>query len=337
MTNREARYRLHIGIFIAALAAMAGVFFALQSLLTPPIEMTRFRNSLLASVGQSADFDWNAGQPPADFRQESLPAPAAFREIADLGRQQDTVRAMNALVEHLRARPKRRGPIQSDTLETYRIIRAEGRGYCADYTQVFNALAYTAALPVREWGMSFDRFSGDGHAFSEVYDRDAGQWIFVDPMHGFFVRDRASGRPLSVLDFRQRLLDLDSFDSLEIVPIGNAFMFDSPREAYEYYRAGVDQFYLWFGNDVLSYDEHLLVRLLGPISRPLEQLAAILAGVHPKIRILPTASNRDEIDDLFALRTRVIALTAAAALLGMVVLAQAVWLIRERRRRARTA
>jgi len=320
-----------LSLGVVALAAVLGM---LAAQLTPPTEMTRFRNSLIASVGAPTDFVWAPDQAPPEFRQESLPAPAQLLRAADAHREADAVGTMQALVQHLRSLPKRRGPIQSNTLEAYRIIRAEGRGYCADYTQVFNGLAHAATLPVREWGMSFDRFSGDGHAFSEVYDTDSGQWVFVDPMHGFFVRDRATERPLSVLAFRERLATGTASASIEVVPIGDAFMFDSGQEAIEYYRAGADQFYLWFGNDVFSYDNHVLVRLLGPVSRPLEQLAAIFSGVHPTIRILPTATNQSEIDALFALRFRTIALIVTAGVLGVLILVQLVRLVLAGRRRS---
>lgn len=335
MNNAVTRYILNLRGLIIGIVAMVAVLGVLAALLTPPIEMTRFRNSLLASVGEPAEFDWTADSPPVGFRQESLPAPTPLHDVAAVSSERDAASAMQILVEHLRIRPKRRGPIQSNTLEAYRIIREEGRGYCADYTQVFNGLAHAASLPVREWGMSFDRFSGDGHAFSEVYDHETGRWIFVDPMHGFFVRDRATERPMSVLDFRERLAGEDAFASIEVVPIGNAFMFDSAREAYDYYRAGADQFYLWFGNDVFSYDNHALVQLLGPVSRPVEQLAAIVTGIHPTIRILPTATNQSEIDALFALRFKVIVLTVIAGLLGLLILVQIIWLAGTRRSRSK--
>ena len=310
---------------------LALVLAALAELLSPAVEMTRFRNALLADVGEPADFHWSPGRMPPDYRDESTPAPATLTSgVASIGIESDAVTAMAGLVEHLRVRPKQRGPIQSNTLEAYRIIREEGRGYCADYTQVFNGLAHAASLPVREWGMSFDRFSGDGHAFNEVFDGKAEQWVFVDPMHGFFVRDRQSGIPLSVLEYRERLVRADGFRTIEIVPIGSTFMFDSGREAFDYYRAGVDQFYLWFGNDVFTYDNHPLVKVLGPVARPIEQLAAIIAGIHPTIRILTTPTNGPEIKALFKLRTQVIVLALLATLFCLLILFQLFFLLRQR-------
>ncbi|MEL7537992.1 MAG: transglutaminase-like domain-containing protein [Pseudomonadota bacterium] len=304
----------------------------LASLLTPTVELTRFRNSLLAELGTPADFNWTPENLPVGYRAETLDAPAPIRDgAASVQDFETTVDKMTGLVGHLRSKPKKRGPIKSDTLTTYRIIRTEGRGYCADYTQVFNALAHGAKLPVREWGMSFDRFGGDGHAFSEVYDALSGNWVFVDPMHGFFVRSAATGQPLSVLEFRAQLTRPEGFDELEFVPIDDAFMFDSARKAYDYYRDGADQFFLWFGNDVFSYDAHGVVQTFG-FSRSVEQLAAIIVGVHPKIRVLGTATNGVEIESLMALRNTVLSLVGLAALLGCIVFAQVLMLAFGRRR-----
>ncbi|MEO1036269.1 MAG: transglutaminase-like domain-containing protein [Pseudomonadota bacterium] len=318
-------------LFITAVTLLMTLAL-MATLLTPAIELTRFRNSLLAARGTPAEFAWTPANLPQDFRYETLDAPKLIRDgsvsVSDIDAAVDK---MTGIVAHLRHLPKKRGPIQSDTLTTYRIIRSEGRGYCADYTQVFNALAHAADLPVREWGLSFDRFSGDGHAFSEVFDDKVGRWMFVDPMHGFYVRSRATGDVLSVLEFRARLLQQDGLSDTEIVPIDSAFMFDSDRAAFNYYRAGADQFYLWFGNDVFSYDQNVLVRLFG-VSRSLEQLAAILIGIHPEIRILETPTNGDEIDALLALSDRVIGLVALSFLLSIVLLVQIVALVRARRR-----
>lgn len=308
--------------------------WVLGNLLTPPVELTRFRNSLLASVGEAEDFNWGPKNIPEGFRLEKLPPPPLFETgVRDIrGSGEAAVVSMYRLVEHLRSRPKRKGPIQSTTVEAYSEIIESGRGYCADYTQVFNGLAYTAGIPVREWGLSFDRYSGDGHAFSEIYDPGLAQWVFVDPMHGFYVEDRTGGRPLSVLEFRDRLAAEGGFETLRIVPIANSFLFESHADAYHYYARGADQFFLWFGNDVFSYDAHPLVRISAYLSRPVEQLVAIAAGIHPQLRILPTRSNGAEIESLLSFRYRVIGLACGVILLVFVFVLQ-LWLLCRRQRR----
>ncbi len=315
------------------LLCLSAVAAGLAELLTPATELVRFRNALLASAGTPADFDWTPDKVPAEYRLETLPPPSPLAESArELATDVDSGALMFGIVSHLRSQPKRKGPIKSTTVEAYRQITQTGRGYCADYTQVFNGLAHALALPVREWGMSFDRFSGDGHAFNEAWDAANQQWVFVDSFHGFYVRDKASGNTLSALEFRTRLLNDDGFDSLIITPIGDAFRFDSPLEAYSYYQKGADQFYLWFGNHVFSYDRHAVVRFFGPVSRSVEQLAAIVAGIHPGIRIFPTDTNRASIDALLRFRSLVIMLTLAAVILALGAVVQLVRLYRRRPR-----
>ncbi|HEX6996404.1 MAG TPA: transglutaminase-like domain-containing protein [Gammaproteobacteria bacterium] len=320
-----------------AFAATSALFIAsvatLVTILLPATDLTRFRNSLLATVGQPADFEWTPDAYPADFKLETAAPPdellAAVRAIRT--HADDAEHLMTSLVEHLRSKPKKRGPIKSTTLHAYREIIEQGRGYCADYTQVFNGLANTAHLPVREWGMAFDGFGGDGHAFNEIYDEDLGQWIFVDPMNGFYVRDRATGRPLSALEFRERTTRPDGFDTISIERIVENFLFPSDRAAFDYYARGADQLYLWFGNNVFTYDNHPVVRALS-WSRALEGLAAIALGVHPEIRIYPTGSNAAMIESLLRLPYYVFGLTILSALLGLSLLIQVYLMVRRRRR-----
>jgi hypothetical protein len=314
-------------------ALLIGVLATLAALLSPAVELTRFRNSLIAFVGTDSDFTWVPETLPAEFKNETATPPSIFIAAADAAVSgPNAVSIVEALVAHLRTKPKTQGPIKSTTLTAYREILATGRGYCADYTQVFNGLAYSARLPVREWGMSFDRYGGDGHAFSEVYDFNERQWIFVDPMNGFYVRDSASGRPLSVLEFRDRLSSRQ-WESLTIAPIADDFLFASAEEAFAYYEQGTDQFFLWFGNAVFSYDGHPVVQALG-WSRALEQLATITLGVHPTIRLLPTPTNEEEIRQLFQLRYYVFGLMVAATVLCAAVVFQALRIFKVSRKSA---
>lgn len=304
--------------------------WSLIELLSPPVELTRFRNSLIAEIGKESDFDWDPSSIPADFRNELASPPSVILDAANRLqlKEQYSVPTMIALVDHLRSKPKKRGPIKSNTIFAYSEIISKGRGYCADYTQVFNGLSHAVDLPVREWGMSFDRFSGNGHAFSEVFDTEAGHWVFVDPMRGFFVRDSRNLIPLSALEFRRRLVSDNGFQSIQIVPIGQAFMFKSGEQAFDYYRDGADQFYLYFANDVFSYDNHPLVKFFGPISRALEQLTAIIAGIHPEIRVYLTPENTDEYAALQRLKYGVLALASLMFLAVLLASYQIVAMLR---------
>ena len=300
---------------------MAVISWLLVELLTPAEELTRFRNALLIDTGSRGDFSWAPDRIPDDFHYESTDPPVEFETGAPkLPIPVDAVDAMTTLVVHLRTKPKRRGPIKSSTVVAYQTIVNTGRGYCADYTQVFNGLAHSVSLPVREWGMSFDRFNGDGHAFNEVFDADKGKWLFVDPMNAFYVQDADTNMPLSVLEFRERLALDSGFDTVDIVPIGDKFLFGSDRDAFAYYANGANQFFLWFGNDVFSYDAHPVVRLFGPISRALEQLIAIGAGIHPRIRVFPTGNNEEEIRNLMVFRNLVSGLLITWIVVALAIL-----------------
>jgi hypothetical protein len=313
VVTRALRNQLIVAVLLAADLVVLG------ALLSPAVEMTRFRNALIAEVGAAAEFDWTPSNPPPDFLLESASPPSPFAEVGDAlsARAYDAEGLAIAIIEHMHAHPKSKGRIQSSTLEAYEAIRATGTGYCADYTQVFNALALAARLPVREWGMSFDKFDGSGHAFSEIFDRRSGRWIFVDPFNGLLVRDRSTGRALSVLEFRQRLID-DELDRIDVADVGSRHRFDSAREVLEYYRKGADEFFLWFGNNVFTYDQSPVIAPFR-VWRPLEQLVGISLGIHPEIRILPTPTNQRDIADLLAFRWYVIVCIGAAVVLGIVL------------------
>lgn len=312
-------------------AALLATLAWLGSHLYPPSEAVRVRNAFLATVGAPADFDWRPPATPAGFLQQRGAAPEAIRAATARASGPALERTV-ALVNDLNPGRRRGGPIQRSTAETFAIIAATGTGYCADYTQVVNGLAWAAGLPVREWGLSFDGFGGDGHAINEVWDADLGRWVMVDVFNGFWVRDRATGAPLSALEFRERLGLADPLRSVELVKFRAAALgFRSPADMIGYYRRGVDQYYLWWGNNVFDYDGHPLVRAARPLGRAAEQAAAMLAGVHPGIRILATPANAGLVAALEATRARVLALAAAGLALAVALVAELLLWRRARR------
>ncbi len=269
-------------------------------------ELVRLRNSFIADVGALEDFNWNPNTIPKDFMLEKEQAPPEIRNAVDKILTQPTSSlgafetALN-LAKHLDkgAHPNGDG-IQSNTLDTYKTILDSDNGFCADYSQVMNGLATTANIPVREWGMSFDGFGGNGHAFNEIFDDKMGKWVFVDTYYSFYVRNSATDSPLSVLELQEFLRSNASDENVVVVPIDQEhFKFKTAEKALRYYRRGADQFYLYFGNNVYTYDKHPLLSFLGGISRTLEQSFAILLGLHPEIRIVPTDTNGKWVDYLF--------------------------------------
>ncbi len=315
---------------VALLAVTAG----LASLAVPSTEAVRVRNSMIATVGTDADFDWRPPDVPPGFLQQRGEAPDLFRQtVAAVAPEGSAFERTVALVRDLDSGPEHGGPIQSSTLATFRTIKAKGQGYCADYTQVLNGLAWAAGIPVREWGLSFDGFGGWGHAFNEVYDQGLRKWVMVDPFYAFWVRDSATGVPLSAIEFRDRLRLPDPLQSMQVVRlVPAAYDWTSDEKMLGFYRRGVDQFYLWWGNNVFDYDDQPLVRAVGPLSRSLEQLAAMLTGVHPGIRILPTAGNAEMIQGLRRTRGEVLVLMALCTALFLLLMLE--WRLRRRAVRA---
>ncbi len=285
---------------LAAIALVwLGVATAGFDLVIPIEDATRVRNSLIARLSDPSSFDWTPPESPAGFLAETGPKPAeliaavqASGASASAG-VSDFERAKR-LARHLASGTRYSGVVASTTLRTYRVITTEGRGYCADFTQVFNALAYVADIPVRQWGFTFDSFGGHGHAINEIYDRSLRKWVLVDAFNSFVVVDRATDQPLSVLEFRERLQQPAPLATLRIERLSRQFGFRDDAMLIDYFRDGVDQYFLDWGNNSLSYDRDPLVRTLGPLSRTTQQLAGILSGSRPKIHVMATGAKSTE-------------------------------------------
>ena len=191
--------------------------------------------------------------------------------------------------------PRRIGmPIQADTTTAYDAIRTGGRGYCADFTQVFLGMAIAAGVEAREWGISFQGF-GAGHAFNEVYDTSLEKWVLIDPFHSLYFIDVDTKLPLSVIELHERLLQRDDIQRVDIVKIApSMFPFRSADAALDYYRRGMTQLALVWGNNVLDYDAATPVRIGAVLGRSVEEATAILTGWAPQRLIYPIAmSDRD--------------------------------------------
>ncbi|WP_114327610.1 hypothetical protein [Candidatus Colwellia aromaticivorans] len=279
-------------------------------------EMTRLRNALLFSVGTMDDFTWTPSQVPNDYRQEHTTVPNGIVQF-QLSTEQASSQWKTTLntVDKLRKNTLFGRAIQSSTEQALALIVNEGRGYCADYTQVINALSYQNKVFAREWGMSFDGYGGWGHAFSEFYIEEWNKWVFVDVYNGFYVRKQGQTEPLSVLEFRQLLEN--SPNEIVVIRTKGKFGFKHDQALLDYYSRGVDQFYLWWANDSLSYDEHLVIQWVAQFGRPVEQLTAIIIGAHPKIKALPLVTNELMRTKIYRLKIKLISIVVILSLLGL--------------------
>lgn len=158
---------------------------------------------------------------------------------------------------------------------------------------------------MRKWGLSFDGFGGDGHAFNEVYDYGRGKWIMVDSYWSFYPRDAVTKVSLSVLEFKKLLVNDELRHSLEGIRISpERFVFKSDDARLYYYRRGANQLFLYWGKNAFDYDAQPLVSAMSRISRAAEQASTILIGVHPEIRTLPDSSNAEDVAKLRQIRNR---------------------------------
>ncbi len=269
-------------------------------------DLVLLRNALIAEVGPAHAYQWTPDSVPEDFEVERLATPDSVQSFVDqtialTGPSSDLDKAIRLAAALSHKKTRGLGPIQSDTVSALRQITVKGSGYCADYTQVFNALAPAAGLAVREWGMSFDGYGGDGHAFNEVWDRGLGKWVFIDSFFSFYVTD-LNGRPLSAVEFREALLH-GSADQIVVIPINaQKFGFKSAERALDYYHRGAERFFIVWGNNVLTYDAAPVVKVLGRLSRSAEQAGAIAAGIQPRLLIPEDFADPAAVDELFRLR-----------------------------------
>jgi hypothetical protein len=297
MTRRSPTFYVWIASLVVVL--IAGGWLALK--VHDGRDLVKFRNAMVVKIGPADVFDWRPATRPTDFREEHTEAPPEIRDavsaaVGSGSRNSEFLTALD-LARHLgKNRQREAPPIKKSTLETYREIVGQGQGYCADYTQVFNGLAHAAGLEVREWGMSFEGYGGNGHAFSEVFDRGRDQWVFIDSFYSFYVTDH-TGRPLAASELRDRLLTLSSDVHVEPI-VAEKFGFKSPERALDYYRRGAASFYMWWGNDVFTYDNNAVLAHLGA-SRALQQLAGVVLGIQPAMML---AAGHIQTQGLFELR-----------------------------------
>ena len=270
-----------------------------------PTEAVRLRNALRLQPSRDEDFTWTPPHFPPGFAVERRAPSAEFRGIvASLALESapgDWNKAL-AIAGHLTERAEDKGPVRADPLTTYHAIR-NGYGYCADFVKVFLVLAHAAGLVARQWAFSFDGFGGHGHTVVEVFDHGRGRWLLLDVFNNFHVVDAASDEPLGALEYRDALLGRRGAALMRRNGPGRPGYIHE-HKAVDYYRRGVDQWYLIWGNAVDSYYAHPAVRWAGRFSRSLAHLAANLVGAQPHIRIYATPANAERVGRMFALRRR---------------------------------
>jgi hypothetical protein len=234
--------------------------------------------------------------------------------------QQDPWSAALRFAEKLVSMPRVDVALQTDSLSSYKDIVVHGRGYCADYTQVFASLAIAAGIPVREWGMGLNAF-GAGHAFNEIFDAKRNKWLLIDSYQSLYFVDPGSGEPLSTIEVHDRLLGFDPTNDIAVRAIVPArFAFTSEQRALAYYRAMMPQLFLVWGNNVFDRERSRPIRLASKVSRYLGQTVALVAREYPPIRIYPSGVNLREYEELEH-AARIFLLASLCFLVALVVFA----------------
>ena len=293
------------------------------------------RNALLLIDGKEAPLDWTPPTLPDGFLLERGPSDPVFVEAVNrlglAGIPSDWDRVI-AISRHLLAgNPSEGGAIQSDLRTTYSRILNQGDGYCGDFTRVFSALAIAAGIPVRSWAFSFDGFGGHGHVWPEIWNRQLKRWQLIDIFdNNYFTL--TDGVAISALEFRRAMKE--SPRELRIVPLysGARPGYVIEEKAWDYYRRGLPEWYLYWGNSIFTYERAFLVQSFVHLSRSLEQLGGIVQDVSPGIRILEDPVNRDQSAALIRLRQHLLFVGALSAVaLGVLGFCLVGWWLARRR------
>jgi hypothetical protein len=290
------------GSIIATAVALALALAWLAHLTLPYAQAVRVRNAFLLRRGRPEDFSWTPSAIPSDFRVERKRAPpviqAALTEADDGDDWQRALALVTLLVRHW----QHEGPIQADLATTYRGIVAGG-GYCADYVRVYLALAHAAGLFCRQWAFSFDGFGGHGHTFVEVYLPRQARWAFIDVFNNVCAFREGTDEAVDALTLRKALLERPA--SIEFRRAGAGRLgYVHVDKLVDYYRRGAAQWYMWWGNDVISRDSGGLAGAFLLSGRIGHRLDSALGSLPPLVA-MATAENERQIARMETLRRSV--------------------------------
>ncbi|MHB1201483.1 MAG: transglutaminase domain-containing protein [Polaromonas sp.] len=335
LVERDPSLRWRRGVWLSLVVLVLSVL-SLAPYLTRSTELVRMRNALVLIDESSTGFDWTPASVPSSYVQERGPIDPFFVDVAQrLGLAalpNDWERAL-AISRHLLGSSPvlKGGAIKRDLRRTYRRIVGSGYGYCGDFADVFMAIALAAGIPVRSWAFSFDGFGGDGDISPEIWNRQLGRWQLVSVFNNYYFFE-TPGVPLSALEFRQAMLS--NSPQLKLAPLysGARVGWKIEEKAWAYYRRGLPEWYMWWGNNVFSYDRALLVRTFSGVSRSLEQLGGIAQGVFPPVKLMVTEANRDKVNALWRLRMHLFIVAWVASLATLAALFCWVAAVRVRRR-----
>lgn len=299
--------------------AIASAAVWLATLTLPASSAVRVRNAFLLRRGVPEDFAWSPAHVPQGFRVESSAPPASIANAVDgagitriSGDWERALALVGMLVRHAKAD----APIRADLTTTYAGIVAGG-GYCADYVRVYLAAARAAGLFCRQWAFSFDGFGGHGHTVVEVWDRGRACWAMIDVHNNVFAVRAGSGQPLDAVTLRAALLTDPETLEFKQAAAGRLGFVHAPK-LLDYYRRGAPEWYLWFGNDVVSREHRGIAGAIAPLSGRIAHRVASAFARLPPLVVLVGPENLQALARMESLRRRV--KLAVALLLAFVAL-----------------
>ena len=260
-------------------------------------ELVRLRHALALGPDFHVQDDWKPPTMPAGYLVELARPEAYFVKIAERlalrDLPDDWARGL-AIARHLlgSAPSLKGGAIRDDLRHTYEGIVQGGSGYCGDFVRVFTAIANAAGLQVRPWAFSLDEFGGHGHIFVEVWNRQTLRWQLIDVFQNYTFSEGSSG-PLSALEFRQALLSKSAGLRLHAIHDKVPAGWEIEAKAWDYFRRGLDGWFVPWGNNPSTYDTAPPVRMFSGFSRVAEGLGAWMWGVNPPVRMFATTTNQN--------------------------------------------
>lgn len=319
MAGKRAGQGWQRAAWAAALILLLAVL-SLSPYLLQSSEMVRLRNAWLLIDEPTPDFRFTPANMPVDFlTEQAAPEPLFVAAVQALKLQElptDWERAVR-ISEHLLARVNYdTGGNQTDLKSSYRDVTERGQGYCADFVRAFTALSNAAGMSTRMWAFSFDGFGGHGHVWVELWNRERGRLELLDVFDNAYFTETGSDLPLSALDFRAAMLERPGKLRMHKIAALAPLAYVHPEKAWAYYRRGLPEWYLWWGNNPHSYDQAVLVRALMPVSYALSQLGGMAQGLFPGLRVLATPDNQRQLQSLRALKLHLQLVAAALVMAG---------------------
>jgi hypothetical protein len=158
----------------------------------------------------------------------------------------------------------------------------------------------------------------------EIYDRQRDAWAFIDVHNNVYAVLPGTEAPLDALALRDALLHAPA--SVEFRQAASGRLgFPHVGKLRDYYQRGAGEWYLWWGNDVVTREQGWVVRAAGTISGQFSHLTANVLGALPPLVVLATADNERAIARMEALRRRVFAAALVCIALVVTFLAQLGW------------